>query len=101
MRWHRTDFLDSDDQRERAAADAAIFRGEGNRQDVVLREELLDVPGELSGLIDFGRSGLDPLQAQIVDQLADFLLLLAEEQVHRAGARSRAITNRCTWLVPS
>ena len=67
----------------------------------MLREQLLDVPGELAGLVDFRRPWLDPLQADVVDHLADLPLLIVQRKVHQTRSSSRAMTTRCTWLVPS
>ena len=64
-------------------------------------EEVLDVPGKLTGLVNLRSPRLDPFQAEIVDHLLYLPLLVVELEVHQAGISSRAITTRCTWLVPS
>ena len=67
----------------------------------MLGEQILDVPWEFAGFIDFGRTRVDPLQAEVVHHLADLLLLLGQAEVHQLRTNSRAITTRWTWLVPS
>src|SRR5207302_5107464 len=96
-----TDFLDGNQQGERAAADATVVRREGDGQHVLLREELFDVPGKFARFVDVGRARFDPLQAEVVHHLTDLPLLLAQAEVHQVRTRSRAMTTRWTWLVPS
>ena len=95
------DLFDGQEQGQRAAADPSVLGREGDAQDVVLLEKLLDVPGELAAAIDLRRPGFDPLQAEIVDHLLDLPLLVAELEVHDARSSSRAITTRWIWFVPS
>src|SRR3989442_654454 len=96
-----TEFLNRHDQRQRPAADPSVLWRERDRQDVVFGEEFLDIPGELARFVDLGRSWLHPLEAEVVDHLADLLLLLVEGEVHQTRTSSRAITMRWTWFVPS
>ena len=67
----------------------------------MLREQLLDVPGKLARLVDLRRPWFDPFEADVVDHLADLALLIVQCKIHQTRSSSRAMTTRCTWLVPS
>ena len=67
-------------------------------EDVVLAEELDDVPRELVRLVDLGRTRRDPLARERADELAD-LALLVGELVPGHGLRWSADVRppRLTW----
>ena len=82
------DLLDRDDGLERARADAAVLLVGERGEDAVLAEELDDVPRELRGLVDLGRTRRDPLARQGPYEVAD-LALLTCQRVMRHPPESR------------
>ena len=57
------DLLDRDVEHQRAGAGAAVLDREGQAEDVVLGEQLADVPRVLGALVDLGRARRDALRA--------------------------------------
>ena len=72
---------------QRALADAAVLLVEQDAEEVVLAEDLDDVPRELAGLVDLGRARRDALARERPDELADLALLVVQrvEGAHRQG----------------
>ncbi len=75
------DLLDRDEAHESAGAGSAVAGGERQGEDVVLAEQLHDVPGELTRLVDRSRSRCDSLSRQRPNELAKLALLLGEAVV--------------------
>src|SRR5207237_4575667 len=72
------DLLDRDERHQRARAEAAVLLVVEDPEELVLAEELDDVPRELRALVDLGRPRRDPLAREGADELADLALLVAE-----------------------
>ena len=72
------EILDRDQREQGAGAAAAVFLVEEEPEQLVLAEELDDVPRELVGLVDLGRTGRDPVASKCPDELADLPLLLGQ-----------------------
>ncbi len=73
------DLLDRDEREERAGAEPAVLLVEEEAEDVVLAEELDDVPRELVRLVDLGRARRDPLARELADEIAQLALLVGED----------------------
>src|SRR5581483_7829688 len=71
------DLLDRDERHQRARAEAAVLLVEQDPEQVVLTEELDDVPRELGALVDFRRAWRDSLPRELADEIADLALLVA------------------------
>ena len=87
--------LDRDQREERAGAEPAVLLGEEEAEDVVLAEQLDDVPGELVGGVDLGRARRDPLARELPDEVAQLPLLVVQDVPGHGAeftgrARSRA-----------
>ena len=76
-----------DEGHQRALADAAVLLVEHDAEEVVLAEDLDDVPRELAGLVDLGRAGRDALARERPHELANLALLVVQrvEGAHRQG----------------
>src|SRR5207253_6127677 len=85
-RAHLRDLLDRDERHERARADPAVLLVVEDPEDLVLAEEVDDVPRELGRLVDLARPWSDPLPRELADQLADLALLVAERFERRHGS---------------
>ncbi len=70
------DLLDDLDVGEEGAAQAAVLGRNRNPQQVVLREELLDVPRKLAGLVDLGGARRDLFGDQLADDREDHRLFV-------------------------
>jgi hypothetical protein len=57
------------------AAKSAVFGRKWNAQQVVLREELLDVPRELAGGVDLRGARRNLLSHDVADDLEDQIIL--------------------------
>src|SRR5436190_7127535 len=79
------DLLDRDERHQRARACAAVHLVEHDPEDLVLAEELDDVPRELGALVDLGRPRRDPLAREVADQIADLALLVGQRLVGHAA----------------
>jgi hypothetical protein len=77
-RAHLRDLLDHHERHQRALADPAVRLVEEDAEQLVLAEELDDVPRELGRLVDLRRAGRDPLGRERADELADLALLVVE-----------------------
>ena len=60
---------------------AAVLLGERQREDVVLAEQLADVPRVLALLVDLRRARRDPLLRDLPDRVAEVQELL-RDRVH-------------------
>ncbi len=69
---------------------------EGKAEDLVLAEDLDEVPGELPGLVDLGRARRDALARERANELADLALILRE----RVIAHLQILRRRPRFLVP-
>ena len=86
------DLLDREAGGEEVAAEAAEPLGEVDGEDVVGREELLDVPRELGRPVDLGGARGDLLVGEVADGVAQEALLLGE---HDHGGGSSVARWRC------
>ena len=82
------DLLDRDEREQRARARAAVLLVEEETEDLVLAEELDDVPGELVRLVDLGRARGDALARERADELANLALLVGEDVPGHGGDRT-------------
>ena len=73
------DLLDRDEREKRAGAEPAVLLVEEEAEDVVLAEELDDVPRELVRLVDLGRARRDPLARELADEIAQLPLLVGQD----------------------
>src|SRR6266566_9745684 len=80
------------DQREKGAgAEPAVLLGEEEAEDVVLAEQLDDVPRELVGGVDLGSPRRDSLASELPDEVAQLPLLVAQDVPgHGAESTGRA-----------
>ncbi len=70
--------LDRHERHQRARADAPVLLVVHDPEQVVLAEELDDVPRELGGLVDLGGTRCDPLTRERANELADLTLLVRQ-----------------------
>ena len=77
-RAHLRDLLDRDQRHQRARAGSAPLLVEEQAEQLVLAEELDDVPRELVALVDLGRPRRDPLTRQGADELPELALFLGQ-----------------------
>ena len=73
------DLLDRDEREQRAGAGPAPLLVEQEPEDLVVAEELDDVPRELVALVDLGRARRDPVAGERADELAELALLVGED----------------------
>ena len=73
------DLLDRDEREERAGAEPAVLLVEEEAEDVVLAEELDDVPRELVRLVDLSRARRDALTRELADEIAQLALLVGQD----------------------
>ena len=64
---------------ERAGAEPAVLLGEEEAEDVVLAEQLDDVPRELVGGVDLGGARRDPLARELPHEVAQLPLLVVQD----------------------
>jgi hypothetical protein len=70
------DLLDHDGEGERAAAGTSVLLGIADGHELVVDEDLVDVPGELVGLVDLGRPDEpDPFLDDLPNDASEFLEL--------------------------
>ena len=82
------ELLDRHLEHQRAGAGAAVLLGERQAEDVLLGEDLADVPRVLVGLIDLGGAGRDLLLRDLADEVAEVLVLLRDRvEVGGRGGR--------------
>ena len=72
------DLLDRHLQHQRAGAGAAVLLGERQPEDVLLGEQLADVPRVLALRVDLGGARRDALRDDLADRVAEVLVLLRE-----------------------
>ena len=72
------ELLDRHLQHRRAGACSAVFLGEGQAEDVLLGEDLADVPGVLVRLVDLRGARRDLLLGDLTDEVAEVLMLLRD-----------------------
>src|SRR2546421_819293 len=72
------DLLDRDERHQRARAGAPMLLVEHDPEQVVLPEELPDVPRELGAPVDLGRTRRNSLARENANQVADLTLFLAQ-----------------------
>ncbi len=94
------DLLDRDQREQRPGAEPAVLLGEEEPEDVVLAEQLDDVPRELVRRVDLGRARRDPLARERADELAQLPLLVGQriEDAHTDDSslgRPRGSAARC------
>jgi len=70
--------LDRHERHQRALADPAVLLVVHDPEEVVLAEELDDVPRELGALVDLGGARRNPLTRDRADELADLALFLGQ-----------------------
>ena len=73
-----TELLDRQADAQQVATETAVFLGERQRQDVLGRQQLAKVLGELAGLVDLGGSRRDPFVGKGADSVAEERLLLGQ-----------------------
>ena len=88
------DLLDRDEREQRARARAAVLLVEEQAEDLVLAEELDDVPGELVRLVDLGRARRHALPREGAHELADLALLVGEDVPGHGRQSSRRSCRR-------
>ncbi len=87
--------FDRDEREQRARAEAAVLLVEEEAEDVVLAEELDDVPRKLVRLVDLRRARRDPLARERPDEVADLALLVGQLiPGHRADCRATRACGR-------
>ena len=72
------DLLDRYQRQQRAGAEASVLLVEEQPEDVVLAEELDDIPRELVRLVDLRSARRDPLARQRPDEVTDLALLVGQ-----------------------
>ncbi len=72
------DLLDRDRQHQRAGAGAAVLLPERQSEDVVLGQQLADVPRVLGARVDVVRARRDPLLGDLADRVAEVEVLLRD-----------------------
>src|SRR2546421_85608 len=82
--------LDRDEADQRARPEPAVLLLEEDPEELVLAEELDDVPRELGRLVDLRRPRRDPLARERAHEVAD-LALLVGERVGRHGGSLEAV----------
>src|SRR5204862_6239194 len=82
------DLLDRDLEHQRPCPGAAVLGGERQREDVVLGEQLADVPRVLAAAVDLRRARPDSILDDPADRLAEVAELLGD-LVDAAHARTR------------
>ena len=70
--------LDRHERHQRARADAAVLLVVHDAEELVLAEDLDDVPRELGRLVDLGGARRDPLARDRAHELADLALLVGQ-----------------------
>ena len=91
------DLLDRDEREQRAGAGAAPLLVVEEAEELVLAEELDDVPRELVRLVDLGRTRRDALARERAHELADLPLLLGQDVPgHGAESSRRSCTQIAT-----
>ena len=85
------DLLDRYEAEQRASAEPAVLLFEEDAEELVLAEELDDVPRELGGLVDLGCAGRDPFPCQRPHEVADLALLVRQRE---GDARSDPVHDR-------
>ena len=88
----RAEGLDREAGRQQVGPEAAVLDRVGQAQDVVGRQELLDVPGELGRPVDLGGARSDPLPGDLADAVAQGALLVGQAKGGRRVGHDRAIT---------
>ena len=86
--------LDEDADVQRAATGSPQLLGEPDAQEPLGHHGLVDVPGELVGLVDLSGAGADDVLGERPRDLAEFLLLLAQSKPiagHRRHCRATCI----------
>ena len=81
------DLLDGEAQREQVCAQTAVALLEGDREDVVVREQAADVLGPGGGPVDLGGAWGNPLVGEHADGIPQELLLLGQAHGAVAGLR--------------
>ena len=84
------DLLDEDGLRDLVEGRPAVALREARAEQVLLREELLEVPGELLLLVDLGGTGCDPLRGELAHDGAQLVVIGGRQVRHsapRAGVR--------------
>ena len=72
------ELLDSHLKHQRPGAGASVILREGKAQDVLLGEDLADVPRVFVGLVDLGGARRDLLLGDLADEVAEVLVLLGD-----------------------
>src|SRR5207302_1102378 len=84
-----------------AAGEATVLRWEGQREQVLLAEELDDVPGELAAGVDVRGARRDLVAGEIAHRLADHRLLVVEADIHGRAmlpVAARATGRAVSWM---
>src|SRR5439155_900993 len=84
------DLLDRDEAEQRARAEPPVLLLEEDAEELVLAEELDDVPRKLRRPVDLRRAGRDPLARERAHEVADLALLVGEQ----VGRHSRSLGSR-------
>ena len=87
------DLLDRDEREQRPGAEPSVLLGEEEPEDVVLAEQLDDVPRELVRLVDLGGARRDPLARELPHEVAQ-LALLAVQDIPGHGRKANARGSR-------
>src|SRR5205807_820699 len=77
--------LDRDQREESAGAEPAVVLGEEEAKDVVLAEELDDVPREVVGRVDLGGARRNSLTGELPDEIAQLSLLVGQDVPGHGG----------------
>ena len=82
------DLLDGDERQEGPRPEPSVLLVEEEPEEVVLPEELDDIPGKLVALVDLRRPGRNSLARELTDEITDLALLLGQWLVRHAGESS-------------
>ena len=82
------DLLDRDERQKRPGPEASVLFLVEEPEEVVLPEELDDVPGKLVALVDLRRPRRNPFTRELTNEVADLALLLRKWLVHHDGESS-------------
>jgi hypothetical protein len=92
------DLLDPDLQHQRPGPGAAVLLLEGQAEDVLLGQQLADVPGVLALAVDLPGPGSDLLDRDLADRLTEVEHLL-RDLVKVVGGGARHLIPILSWSV--
>src|SRR6185312_3278656 len=84
---------------EHARASAAVLLREGEREDVVLAQELDRIPGELGGVVDLGGARRDPLAGERAHRLDQHAAVVRERRQRARVGHARISSSDAVVIV--